>query len=321
MPKVKAKNLAMNYEQQGTGEPLILIPYLAADHACYAFQVAEYAKHFTCISLDLRGTGETDKPEGAYSMRRSRSSIRRPWGSCSATHEPARQRSPDPSERFPEGTVSNSTGLFAYFVRAWNMTFTRLQSISRATALLILFASAANAQVPTGTAGLDATPFRVQIWGDLETDFDSLISSYYKLRGRLEKGVPDLTVTDDPAEIAAVQLALATKIRAARASATEGEIFTSAISVTFKKLLILEVDEGTMAAIMDDNPGEFAHPINGTYPSEKPFATMPVNLLAALPRLPADLEYRFTGHQLVLIDTRANVILDRIPCAIECSRQ
>ena len=27
-------------------------------HACYAFQVAEYAKHFTCISLDLRGTGE-----------------------------------------------------------------------------------------------------------------------------------------------------------------------------------------------------------------------------------------------------------------------
>ena len=49
------------------GEPLILIPFLAADHACYAFQVAEYAKHFTCISLDLRGTGETDKPEGAYS--------------------------------------------------------------------------------------------------------------------------------------------------------------------------------------------------------------------------------------------------------------
>jgi pimeloyl-ACP methyl ester carboxylesterase len=67
MPKVKANNISMNYDQQGTGEPLILIPYLAADHACYAFQVAEYAKHFTCISLDLRGTGETDKPEGTYS--------------------------------------------------------------------------------------------------------------------------------------------------------------------------------------------------------------------------------------------------------------
>src|SRR2546430_6753712 len=67
MPKVKANNITMNYEQQGSGEPLLLLPYLAADHACYAFQVAEYAKHFTCISVDLRGTGETDKPEGAYS--------------------------------------------------------------------------------------------------------------------------------------------------------------------------------------------------------------------------------------------------------------
>ena len=42
MPKVTANNVTINYDQQGTGEPLILIPYLAADHACYAFQVAEY---------------------------------------------------------------------------------------------------------------------------------------------------------------------------------------------------------------------------------------------------------------------------------------
>ncbi len=67
MPKVKANNITMNYDQQGSGEPLILIPYLTADHACYAFQVAEYAKHFTCISLDLRGTGETDNTAGEYS--------------------------------------------------------------------------------------------------------------------------------------------------------------------------------------------------------------------------------------------------------------
>lgn len=67
MPKVKVNDITVNYDQQGTGEPLVLIPYLAADHACYAFQVADYAKHFTCISLDLRGTGETDKPEGVYS--------------------------------------------------------------------------------------------------------------------------------------------------------------------------------------------------------------------------------------------------------------
>ncbi len=67
MPKVKANGLTMNYDQQGAGEPLVLIPYTAADHACYAFQMAEYAKHFTCIAPDLRGAGETDKPEGVYS--------------------------------------------------------------------------------------------------------------------------------------------------------------------------------------------------------------------------------------------------------------
>ncbi len=68
MPKIKVNDITINYEQQGSGEPLVLIPYLAADNACYAFQVADYAKHFTCISLDPRGAGETDKPDGAYSM-------------------------------------------------------------------------------------------------------------------------------------------------------------------------------------------------------------------------------------------------------------
>jgi pimeloyl-ACP methyl ester carboxylesterase len=67
MPKIRANNITLNYDQQGTGEPLVLIPYLAADYACYAFQVAEYSKHFTCISVDLRGTGESDKPDGVYS--------------------------------------------------------------------------------------------------------------------------------------------------------------------------------------------------------------------------------------------------------------
>jgi len=67
MPKVQANGITINYEQQGNGQPLLLIPYLAADNACYAFQVADYAKRFTCISLDPRGAGESDKPQGTYS--------------------------------------------------------------------------------------------------------------------------------------------------------------------------------------------------------------------------------------------------------------
>jgi 3-oxoadipate enol-lactonase len=66
MPVVQANGIDVNYETQGEGEPIVLIPYLAIDQACYAFQVAEYAKHFTCVTVDLRGAGLSGKPEGAY---------------------------------------------------------------------------------------------------------------------------------------------------------------------------------------------------------------------------------------------------------------
>jgi pimeloyl-ACP methyl ester carboxylesterase len=66
MPIVQANGIDINYEVQGEGEPLILIPYLAADQACYAFQVPEYAKHFRCFSVDLRGAGLSGKPDGTY---------------------------------------------------------------------------------------------------------------------------------------------------------------------------------------------------------------------------------------------------------------
>jgi hypothetical protein len=67
MPVVQANGIDVHYEVQGEGEPIVLIPYLAADQACYAFQVADYAKHFTCFTVDLRGAGLSGKPEGTYS--------------------------------------------------------------------------------------------------------------------------------------------------------------------------------------------------------------------------------------------------------------
>jgi 3-oxoadipate enol-lactonase len=67
MPVVQANGIDIYYEVQGAGEPLVLIPYLAADQACYAFQVADYAKEFTCYTVDLRGAGLSGKPEGDYS--------------------------------------------------------------------------------------------------------------------------------------------------------------------------------------------------------------------------------------------------------------
>jgi pimeloyl-ACP methyl ester carboxylesterase len=67
MPQAEVDGLTINYEVQGEGEPLLLIPYTSADHACYAFQLPAYTEHFRCIAVDLPGSGESDKPAGPYS--------------------------------------------------------------------------------------------------------------------------------------------------------------------------------------------------------------------------------------------------------------
>jgi 3-oxoadipate enol-lactonase len=68
MPQVDVEGLTINYDVQGDGEPLLLIPYLGADYACYAFQLPAYTEHFSCIAVDLPGSGESDKPAGPYSI-------------------------------------------------------------------------------------------------------------------------------------------------------------------------------------------------------------------------------------------------------------
>src|SRR5690242_4990549 len=67
MPRVEVDGLTINYDVQGEGEPLLLIPYTSADHACYAFQLPAYTEYFSCVAVDLPGSGESDKPPGPYS--------------------------------------------------------------------------------------------------------------------------------------------------------------------------------------------------------------------------------------------------------------
>ena len=186
------------------------------------------------------------------------------------------------------------------------------------TALTVLLASAGVAQT-LPAPHTDAQPtFRVQVWGCIVTDFSRRVQSYFDLRTRLEEGLPPLRVTEDVSEIRRVRRALARQIQAARHGAHEGDIFSPTISVEFKEVLALEMNARTWAVIMDDNPGEFSHEINGIYPDGKPFSTVPGTILAVLPALPDDVEYRFLGPHLILLDVRANVILDRIPYAIRC---
>lgn len=187
-----------------------------------------------------------------------------------------------------------------------------------ATALTMLLTSTGIAQIlPAPPTGPEPT-FRVEVWGYISEDFSKRVQSYFDLRSKLQEDLPPLRVTEDVSEIRNVRRALARRIQAARHGAQEGDIFSPAISVQFKAALALEMNADAWAVIMDDNPGEFSHEINGIYPDGKPYSTVPGTILAVLPTLPDAVEYRFLGRHLILLDTRANVILDRIPYAIRC---
>ena len=106
MPQVEVDGLTINYEVQGEGEPLLLIPYTSADHACYAFQLPSYTEHFSCIAIDLPGSGESDKPAGPYSTDGHADQVaaflgaigieRRTWRACRSV-PPHQHADPPPS--------------------------------------------------------------------------------------------------------------------------------------------------------------------------------------------------------------------------------
>jgi hypothetical protein len=186
------------------------------------------------------------------------------------------------------------------------------------TVLLVLSASIGYAQSNSDETGV-RPDFRVSVVGYLSEDFHIRVWRYLEFRRALEEGLPPLIVTSDPADIGRAERALATRLRIARPP-QQGQLFTPAISLEFRRVLLREMTTEAMRAIMDENPGSFSHGINGAYPKEQTFSTVPPTILAVLPELPDDIQYRFLGRHLVLHDTRANVILDRIPCALACTR-
>ena len=140
-------------------------------------------------------------------------------------------------------------------------------------------------------------------WGDELARFNTQVRSYVELRNELANRVPART-------------ALAQRIRVARSKARQGDIFTPVISLEFKKALVREMNAHVWKVIMDDNPGELLSQVNAVYPEGRPLSTVPPSILAVLPAVPADIEYRFVERHLILLDTRARVIVDRIPYAI-----
>jgi len=152
-------------------------------------------------------------------------------------------------------------------------------------------------------------------------DFNARLDNYVKKQRALMKGSP---ITEDatPAQIKARQDTLAAELRAARKDAKQGDIFTPQVADLFRRLMYPEVKgpdgKETKQALGED--GEVAQvklEVNASYPATEPLATTPSNLLANLPQLPMDVEYRITNKRhLVLRDVDANIIVDFIYNAI-----
>lgn len=183
---------------------------------------------------------------------------------------------------------------------------------------LLAGAAAAAAQGDGFQAPARDPDFRVAVDGLIVADFTARMAAYEDLRRTLEEGLQGLEISDDPSQIRRAEQALAHRIRAARERARQGSIFTPAINAAFKKLLAGITTPGICAAILEDNPGHISYRTNRSYPRDEPLSTVPPSVLDALPSLPPDVQYRFTERHLILYDTRANLILDRIRNAVRC---
>ncbi len=145
-------------------------------------------------------------------------------------------------------------------------------------------------------------------------DFKSRIDAYMKLRKEAIKDAPPLKETKDPAKIKAAQDAMSMQIRAARANAAHGDIFTPEITAQFRRMLSPELkgDDGrdAKAIIKDDAPTNVTFKVNARYPEGAPVPTVPASLLVNLPTLPEPLQFRIIEKHLILLDEDADVIVD-----------
>lgn len=145
-------------------------------------------------------------------------------------------------------------------------------------------------------------------------EFNERVTKYSELHRKLEATLPALPKETTPEVIEEHQRALEKLIRAERRNAAHGDIITPATRRLFRRLLsrVFAGNEGQelRATILDDNPGKIALTANSRYPDGVPLSTVPPQVLSALPKLPEELEYRFIGERLILLDAHAHTIAD-----------
>jgi len=152
--------------------------------------------------------------------------------------------------------------------------------------------------------------------------FIQRVHAYMEFRSDFMEVVPPLVALSDAQAIEIASNALAVSLRAARPEAKLGDIFTPEVVAAFRQRIEDAVQrEGCAVA---DLLAEMASEAPLFYPPETVNARFdwaygaatPGFLIAALPALPDELQYRFVGGDLVLVDVPARLIVDIMPVAL-----
>lgn len=152
-------------------------------------------------------------------------------------------------------------------------------------------------------------------------DFNKRVEDYVQLRNDIRSQVRPLKKAESAAAIVRYQRDFARRLRGARYGVEHGNIFTAEIIAEFHHLIAITMQgaEGAdiRSSLASGTPVRFPDlQVDQEYPPGAPLQSTPSSLLLNLPSLPREVEYRVVGHNLVLRDTDANMIVDFIPNAI-----
>ena len=167
------------------------------------------------------------------------------------------------------------------------------------------------------TIAVQGTPVNKQATAN--ADFQKRLQAYLELRESLGKKLEPLTPTASASELQARQQAIAAAIRAARAGAKQGDLIPVAMQEQIRQTVRADMKRRTPAAkqaAMLEVPEGPLPGINKNYPDRAALPTVPPLLLASLPRMPDNLQYRFFGQHMVILDGDTEIVVDYVPNAV-----
>jgi len=162
-----------------------------------------------------------------------------------------------------------------------------------------------------------ATPVNSQAASQKE--FQDRLNAYIALRASLAKKLEPLSPTASAADLQARQQALAAALRTARANAKAGDMIPVPVQEQIRRVVEADMKRrspATKQAALEEVPEGPLPGINKTYPEKAALPTVPPLLLASLPRLPDNLQYRFFGRHVVLLDGDTEIVVDYVRNAL-----